>query len=182
MSSNKFKRRKKVEEKKKVRTSLFSTTTNPDEVKAEEIEQKKFEQDLAIRRQAYEEIKKLELKIKYAKDKNHELDKKFLLKKAEFSSNEEFKNAFEANKEKRNIIIHELENELKRKKDEYDLNFERGGYKFKRWFYGMGKEFSRITWLDKIGIFEGFLTVFIISILLALIFLAIDAIFSTGYF
>lgn len=182
MSSNKFKRRKEVEDKKSSKKGFFGGSSNVEQIKAEEIEQQKYEHELALRKEAYEALKRLELKLKLVKEKNKELDTKFLLKREQFDSKEAFEKTFNENKQKRQTIINQLEDEFEQRQKEYKINFEVGSYKIKRWFYGMGKEFGRINWLNKKGVWEGFVTVFLISILLALIFLAIDAIFSVGLF
>ncbi len=49
-------------------------------------------------------------------------------------------------------------------------------YRFKKWFFGIGKEFGRITWPTKSRVIRDiFIAVFIVAIL-ALIFLGIDQI------
>ncbi len=49
-------------------------------------------------------------------------------------------------------------------------------YKFKKWFFGIGKEFERITWPSKSRIVRDFFTTIIIVALLCLIFLGFDQI------
>jgi len=48
-----------------------------------------------------------------------------------------------------------------------------------RLFYGVGKEFNRITWTSKDKIIWNFLVIVVIAIFLTLIFLGIDYIFLT---
>ncbi len=48
--------------------------------------------------------------------------------------------------------------------------------KIKRWFYGLGKEFSRTTWPSVGKIFQHLIIVILITVILALIFLGFDLI------
>jgi len=48
-----------------------------------------------------------------------------------------------------------------------------------RLFYGVGKEFNRITWTSKDKIVWNFLVIIIIAIVLTLIFVGVDYIFLT---
>lgn len=49
-------------------------------------------------------------------------------------------------------------------------------YSLKKWFFGVGKEFGRITWPSKSRIIRDFFTAIIIVALLCLIFLGFDQI------
>lgn len=49
-------------------------------------------------------------------------------------------------------------------------------YRFKKWFFGIGKEFGRITWPNKSRIIKDFFTVIILVAIIALIFLGFDQI------
>jgi preprotein translocase SecE subunit len=47
-------------------------------------------------------------------------------------------------------------------------------FKLKKWFFGVGKEFSRIRWIDRNRLLKDFIIIIIIVAILALIFLGID--------
>jgi preprotein translocase SecE subunit len=47
-------------------------------------------------------------------------------------------------------------------------------YRIKRWFFGLNKEFSRVSWWNKKHVFMDFAIIIIIVGLLALIFMGID--------
>ena len=49
-------------------------------------------------------------------------------------------------------------------------------FKLKRWVYGIGKEFQRMTWPSLNKTFKDYFVVGVVSIIIALIFLAVDAI------
>ncbi|MDR2557319.1 MAG: preprotein translocase subunit SecE [Mycoplasmataceae bacterium] len=48
-------------------------------------------------------------------------------------------------------------------------------FKFKRWFFGVGKEFSRISWPKKGSVLRDFVIIIIIVFAIALIYFGIDA-------
>ena len=49
-------------------------------------------------------------------------------------------------------------------------------FRFKRWFFGIGKEFSRITWPTGNRIFKDLFVTLVIVIIIALVFLGFDQI------
>lgn len=49
-------------------------------------------------------------------------------------------------------------------------------FRFKRWFFGIGKEFSRITWPTKSRVFKDLFVTIVIVVLLALLYLGFDQI------
>ncbi|MDR1850976.1 MAG: preprotein translocase subunit SecE [Mycoplasmataceae bacterium] len=51
---------------------------------------------------------------------------------------------------------------------------EKVSLKFKRWFFGLGKEFNRVNWSPKKKVLMNFFIVLSITIVLALLFLFID--------
>ncbi|MDR3163771.1 MAG: preprotein translocase subunit SecE [Mycoplasmataceae bacterium] len=53
--------------------------------------------------------------------------------------------------------------------------------RLKRWFFGLGKEFSRVTWMHYVDVIKIFITVIIICAIISVIFLGIDSLyFSLG--
>jgi preprotein translocase SecE subunit len=50
-------------------------------------------------------------------------------------------------------------------------------YRTKRWFFGVGKEFGRVSWVKRKHILQDFAVIVVIVAILALIFLGIDAIY-----
>lgn len=177
---DKVKRRRIVSERKK--KFFFKDDSNENRIKEEEIQANRQKQEYEQRRLEYEELEIFKKKIELAEARNKELDQKFLARRSEFSSKAEFDKAYTENKQKRQLVIDKLKLEYKQKKEAYKFKWELGDFKFKRWFFGMGKEFTRITWSSKKSVWQGFIIVASIVIFLALIFLAIDAIFSVGLF
>lgn len=175
MSSKKFKRKDKSINRDKF--ANFDANTF-EKQKAEDIENKKIEEELQERKAAFDKVKTLKEKIRLAKEKNRELDSKFLKRRKEFKSSTEFKNAYVENKNKRTEVINKLESEYEQELANYRTNYELGTYRFKRWFFGMGKEFSRISWLSKKEVMTGFIIVFFTSVTLALIFFIIEMIIT----
>lgn len=47
-------------------------------------------------------------------------------------------------------------------------------YKSKKWFFGVGKEFSRITWSSKSRVFKNFIVVICIIVFFSIVFLLLD--------
>ncbi len=64
----------------------------------------------------------------------------------------------------------------KKQKEKKEPLMKRANFQLKKWFFGLGKEFGRITWLKKNIFFEELLTVIIVCILFALLFFGIDMI------
>jgi preprotein translocase SecE subunit len=52
-------------------------------------------------------------------------------------------------------------------------------YGFKRWFFGLGKEFNRISWASRHKVLWNFLVILLIITFLALLFLGLDELFIT---
>ncbi|MDR2821566.1 MAG: preprotein translocase subunit SecE [Mycoplasmataceae bacterium] len=50
-------------------------------------------------------------------------------------------------------------------------------YKIKRWFFGLGKEFNRISWTPRKKMIFNFFVIIAITTIFVLIFLLIDFIF-----
>ena len=178
---DKVKRRRIVQERKR-KIGFQQKTVNENKLKEEEIEANRQRQEFEQRKIDFEELQIFKKKIELAKEKNKEMDQKFKQKRSEYASKAEFNEALKQNKEKRQLVIDKLEAEYEEKKQNYKFKWELGDFKFKRWFFGMGKEFSRISWSSKKSVWQGFIIVVSIVIFLALIFLAIDAIFSVGLF
>jgi preprotein translocase SecE subunit len=53
-------------------------------------------------------------------------------------------------------------------------------YRMKRWFFGVGKEFSRVSWVSGRQVWKDFVIIIIIVAVLALLFLGIDAILTAA--
>ncbi|GMO15770.1 MAG: hypothetical protein Ta2E_06850 [Mycoplasmoidaceae bacterium] len=51
---------------------------------------------------------------------------------------------------------------------------DKAAYKTKRWFFGLGKEFNRITWTPKKKMLINFVVVIGITVFFVLLFLLID--------
>jgi len=67
-------------------------------------------------------------------------------------------------------------NKEKKSKNKKKYDFKKASA---RLFYGVGKEFNRITWTSKDKIVWNFLVIVIITIILTLIFVGVDYIFLT---
>ncbi|GAA5414693.1 preprotein translocase subunit SecE [Ureaplasma ceti] len=175
---DKVKRRRILEERK----NRHSKKVDEKQLKEEEIEANRQRQEYEERKLDFEALEILRKKIELAKEHNSELDKKFQTREHEFQDHKAFVEAFKENKAKRQLVIDKLELDYEQQKEAYNFKWEVGSFKFKRWFFGMGKEFSRVSWANKREVWEGFLIVVSIVIFLALVFLAIEAIFSVGLF
>lgn len=172
MSNNKIKRSIKRFEKKILKKHQELIESN------KQTEAKNLEKLLKERQEKYFELKKEKQKIHFAIEKNKELNIIFKQKKDDYPTRLEFKLAFKENKNKRQNIIKNMKYNYKQSKLFYNYEFETSSYLLRRWLFGMGKEFSRITWMKKRPMLEEFIIVAIVVIILALIFLGIDSIFT----
>ncbi len=125
-----------------------------------------------------EKIEILDRKIKIAKIKAKELNEEFKQKNASKMSPKKFKLKYKKIKKERQKVINKLEDQLKKLKKDYDYKWETGNFKLKRWFIGMGKEFTRVSWAKKKSVWISFIIVIVIVLILATIFLGIDRLFS----
>ena len=125
-----------------------------------------------------EKIEILDRKIKIAKIKAKELNEEFKQKNASKMSPKKFKLKYNKIKKERQKVINKLEDQLKKLKKDYDYKWETGNFKLKRWFIGMGKEFTRVSWAKKKSVWISFIIVIVIVLILATIFLGIDRLFS----
>lgn len=125
-----------------------------------------------------EQILILEKKIKLAKIKANELNDEFKRKYHSQLSNYEFRKKFKKIKNEREKVVQKLEKQLHKLKKDYEYKWETGNFKIKRWFLGMGKEFTRISWASKKSVWISFIVVVVIVLILATIFLGIDRLFS----
>ena len=66
-----------------------------------------------------------------------------------------------------------LQKELDHTELEYIKNFNSFSFKIKKWFFGIGKEFKRIHWLNVNGTFYNLLIVIIFIVVLSLLFFGI---------
>ncbi len=71
-----------------------------------------------------------------------------------------------------------LQKELDHTELEYIRNFNSLSYKIKKWFFGIGKEFKRVHWLNMNGTFYNLLVVIIFVIILSLLFFGIASLAS----
>ncbi len=160
--SKKFKQAKKAKRKKLTKEAL----------------------DLQLKKEKNSEAKKdyekriIEAKKKYlsAKKNNKKLGKEFKSTRSKYATKDAYKFAHEQNRSEREAIVIKFKGEYNTLQDEYYEKFEMGSYKFKRWFFGMGKEFNRTAWSTKRSLLENFIIVAIVILFLALIFFAIDSI------
>ena len=130
-----------------------------------------------------EEKKDYEKRISQAKNKflsakknNKKLEKEFKATRSKYDTKDAYKFAHEQNRSEREAVVIKFKNEHESLQNEYYEKFEMGSYKFKRWFFGMGKEFNRTAWSTKRSLLENFIIVLIVILFLALIFFAIDSI------
>jgi len=71
-----------------------------------------------------------------------------------------------------------LQKELDHTELEYIRNFNSLSYKIKKWFFGIGKEFKRVHWLNMNGTLYNLLVVIIFVIILSLLFFGIASLAS----
>lgn len=171
---DKVKRKRLLDERKKSVSINDNQYVNPDD----DYETLRRKQELQEQIADREKIEILDKKIKIAKVKAKELNQKFKQENAKKMTPREFEKKYNHVKNEREKVIKNLEKELKKLKNEYDYKWESSGFKLKRWFLGMGKEFSRISWASKKSVFISFIVVVVIVLILATIFLAIDRLFS----
>lgn len=171
---DKVKRKRLLDERKKSVSINDNQYVNPDD----DYETLRRKQELQEQIADREKIEILDKKIKIAKVKAKELNQKFKQENAKKMTPREFEKKYNHVKNEREKVIKSLEKELKKLKNEYDYKWESSGFKLKRWFLGMGKEFSRISWASKKSVFISFIVVVVIVLILATIFLAIDRLFS----
>lgn len=171
---DKVKRKRLLDERKKSVSINDNQYVNPDD----DYETLRRKQELQEQIADREKIEILDKKIKIAKVKAKELNQIFKQENAKKMTPREFEKKYNHVKNEREKVIKSLEKELKKLKNEYDYKWESSGFKLKRWFLGMGKEFSRISWASKKSVFISFIVVVVIVLILATIFLAIDRLFS----
>lgn len=53
-------------------------------------------------------------------------------------------------------------------------------FRIKRWFFGIGKEFGRISWISKKQLIKDFFVVIVVILIMALVFLGIDTALMSG--
>ena len=104
--------------------------------------------------------------------KANNLDEKKALKVAFMNSTNEYESLIIKSKInfKNQTIQLQQERDLSYK---YEIDY---CFKLKRWVYGIGKEFQRMTWPSLNRTFKDYFVVGVVSIIIALIFLAVDAI------
>ncbi len=170
-------KRRRIVNSRKIRSILNDQNYTSESHKQYELERERLR--LEEKQQAIDKIVSLQLKLKVVKEKSKQLNSEFLKNNQnKYSSSREFHNAYKDAKQKRNEIVNNIKKELKTAKRDYIQNYETFSFKIRRWFFGMGKEFNRVTWLDKKSVFTNLIIVISISVFLAIIFLIIDVIFS----
>lgn len=170
-------KRRRIVNSRKIRSILNDQNYTSESHQQYELEREKLR--LEEKQQAIDKIVSLQLKLKVVKEKSKQLNSEFLKNNQnKYSSSREFHNAYKDAKQKRNEIVNNIKKELKTAKKDYIQNYETFSFKIRRWFFGMGKEFNRVTWLDKKSVFTNLIIVISISVFLAIIFLIIDVIFS----
>ncbi len=170
-------KRRRIVNSRKIRSILNDQNYTSESHQQYELERERLR--LEEKQQAIDKIVSLQLKLKVVKEKSKQLNSEFLKNNQnKYSSSKEFHNAYKDAKQKRNEIVNNIKKELKTAKRDYIQNYETFSFKIRRWFFGMGKEFNRVTWLDKKSVFTNLIIVISISVFLAIIFLIIDVIFS----
>lgn len=172
---DKVKRRRIVNQRKmKDLLSKYDQNVNPNNIAFEKEKQVIEKQQID-----YDRISVNRLKLKLLKQKSKELNKEFLdTKRSSYSSNKEFHQAYHDVKKHRTDAINKFKHDLKLDIISYREQYETMSYRIKRWFFGMGKEFSRISWSSKKTVFTNLIVVVGISLFLAVIFFIIDLVFS----
>ncbi len=170
-------KRRRIVNSRKIRSILNDQNYTSESHQQYELERERLR--LEEKQQAIDKIVSLQLKLKVVKEKSKQLNSEFLKNnRNKYSSSKEFHDAYKDAKQKRNEIVNNIKKELKIVKKDYIQNYETFSFKIRRWFFGMGKEFNRVTWLDKKSVFTNLIIVISISVFLAIIFLIIDVIFS----
>lgn len=170
-------KRRRIVNSRKIKSILNDQNYTSESHQQYELEREKIR--LEEKQQAIDKIVSLQLKLKVVKEKSKQLNSEFLKNnRSKYNSSKEFKDAYKEIKLKRKNVIDGIKKELKEAKRHYIQNYETFSFKIRRWFFGMGKEFNRVTWLDKKSVFTNLIIVISVSVFLAIIFLIIDVIFS----
>ena len=156
-------KRRKMHIDKKIAYHLYKTKAN--ELKDLYVQSlKDLKQSQKVDKQNYKKA------LKSAQTKNEKL-----AVKSEYA-------AQVTNFESKNIKVKvDYRNELIQLQQQRDLSYQYEidiSFKLKRWFYGVGKEFQRMTWPSLNKTFRDYFIVTIVSIIIALIFLAVDALIA----
>lgn len=169
-------KRRRIVNQRKMKDLLSRYDQN---VSSNNIAFEKEKQSIEKQQIDYDKISVNKLKLKLLKHKSKELNKTFLETKREnYPSKKDFLIAYNQAKNHRENAIKKFKEKLHLEIIAYREEYETTSYKIKRWFFGMGKEFSRISWSSKKTVFANLIVVIGISIFLAVVFLIVDLIFS----
>ncbi len=143
-------------------------------IKPEKLEKKNQEKpDKTIKKHELKKIKQVRAEMGNL-IKNYNLDLKLNKKnKIELTEEEAIERA-----QKFEYELEFLQKELDHTELEYIKNFNSPSFKIKKWFFGIGKEFKRIHWLNVNGTFYNLLIVIIFIIVLSLLFFGIASLAS----
>lgn len=171
-------KRRRIVNQRKVK-DLLSKYADQGGENSNNIAFEKQRQFLEKQQNDYDKLTIEKLKLRLLKKRSRELNQEFLMsKKSEYASAKEFWQAYKNVCHKRKEVIAKHKEDLKLQKQIYSENYETISFKLKRWFFGMGKEFTRIRWLNKKMIVVHLFIVTSISLFLAVIFFVIDFVFS----
>lgn len=171
-------KRRRIVNQRKVK-DLLSKYNNPEQNNPGNLAYEKQKQALEKQQNDYDKIVIDRLKLKLLKKRTKELNQEFVkTKRSSYSTYQEFWTAYKNVRFKRHEVIKKHHEQLKLEKQIYSETYETVPFKIKRWFFGMGKEFSRIRWSTKKTVIANLIVVVSITIFLAIIFFIIDLIFS----
>lgn len=165
--------------KDKVRRARRLAAKKPTKKQLEE--QKKFEQEKKEREELFKERAEFHAKVLQAKQvwkigerKAKEIRENFEKTRGNYNTYEEFKIAKQKLLTQQKQVLQSVKEKYLAINKEYKDKYELGTYKFKRWFFGMGKEFERITWCNNRTLWISFITIIGVVAILSILFLIVD--------
>lgn len=172
-------KRRRIVNQRKVKDLWAKYNNQGSEINHNNLALEKEKQKLEQQQNDYDQLSIAKLKFALAKKRAKELNKEFLkTKRSEFKSYLDFLKSYKESKLKRKQILDVQKDNYLKLRNIYSEKYETTSFKIKRWFFGMGKEFSRVRWADKKLVLTNFVIVIGISAFLAIIFFIIDFLFT----
>ncbi len=169
MSKDKVKRARKLANKKPTRKQL-------EEKKQFELEKQQKEELFKERAEFHTKVLQAKQVWKIGERKAKEIRTEFESKRNDYASYNEFKQAKHKLITQQKQVLDGVKKKYLELNKAYKDKYELGTYKFRRWFFGMGKEFERITWCNSKTLWTSFLTIVIIVVILAILFFLVGMI------
>lgn len=121
-----------------------------------------------------DEVAKAKLSYKEAIKKNKELKKEFIATRTSYATKQEFKIALKSNEASRLAVLDNVKEQYFNIRREFSRKYRTFSFMITRWYYGMGKEFNRISWINANGVLKNFIIVAITMLTSATFFFLLD--------